>query len=415
MPEPIGTTVLIDTFDRIVDSRIAQASIRNRMQQGISRFIDKNSDILYTLNMSDRYSFSDRDRAVIYDACGLTERMITDAIRQSEINKTNKIQTNPFYHACMLVARGLLKINDKNTAHLVVTYMSMMMYVSAHRGRWQTKPNKAVMEYTLAHLDRGFKITQMSSIAEFIKDNADTTFDTYETWIYNPPSAPPPIVERKVGASKKMVEVIPGADLEMANIIYQFWSRLKRKLILIAQVFYKNKEAGLYLNYDSSVHNEKELRLIDNDSFAMDRIANTVYTKLINHQFKQQWLKMSITQSAVSYPKLSNLFDDIIQEDDDEKLRLFILAILEYFVTISGNPIDKISTPKFIQVINAGYGSAATSEQMQLIKDTLEFWVNTYMVRYGRANYGRTASIAYKKSLLMTIVYIINYEAKLMG
>ena len=50
---------------------------------------------------------------------------------------------------------------------------------------------------------------------------------------------------------------------------------------------------------------------------------------------------------------------------------------------------------------------------MKLIKDTLDYWMKTHMVKYGRQNYGKTAGIAYKKSILMTLVYIINYEAKL--
>ena len=64
--------------------------------------------------------------------------------------------------------------------------------------------------------------------------------------------------------------------------------------------------------------------------------------------------------------------------------------------------------------MSTAYGSGTNQEPVKSIKDTLEIWVTENSVRYGRSAYGRTASIAYKKSLFMTIVYIVNYEAKLM-
>lgn len=414
------STLLRDTFAPIVEKRLSQSSIRNRMRQAIGAYIDRNSDILYTLNMADRYSFSSKDRDVIYEAMGITESDVAAvAAKSPDVFDANKIKSNPFYIACMITISVLLKLNLKDDAKLVATYMSLPMYVSAHSGSWPSKPNKNIMNYTLANLDRGFRITQVKSIYEFIMDNAVTALETYEAWLYTPPDKPKPVAERKVAknsSKKMMVTIEPCSDFEICNIIDQFWSRLKQKIIKIAQEFYKNKASGRYLNYDSESTSPQDYRVMDNDSFALDRIASTVYGKLINHQFKSQWLKLAVTQSGnISYQKLVNLFDDIIQEDDDEELRKLILSILEYFVLVAGNPIDKIATPRFISVVVAGFGSAANSDQMKTIKAQLEAWVDRHAMKYGRQNYGRTAAIGYRKCILLTLVYIINYEAKLMG
>ena len=414
MPE--ATTMMRDRFCPVIERRLSQSSIRQRMMHGIGAFVDKYSNILYSMNMADRYSFSAKDRDVIYDAAGISEREIADAIKASPyIYDDNKTQSNPFYNMCMLVIRVLMKLKYDNEALYVATYMQLQMYVSIHSGRWQSRPNKNIMDYTLATLDKSYRITQVSSIFEFIMDNAKTVLDTYGDWIYTPPNKPLPKTERKVGSGRKtMITIDPGSDAENALIIGQFWNRLKQKVIKIAQEFYVNQKSGRYLNYDTEVHNAEEIRSLDNDSYALDRIASTVYGKLINHQFKQQWLKMSITQSAVSYSKLSTLFDDIIDNDDEERLRKVIQGMLEYFTIISGYPIDQIGTSKFISVMSTAYGSGTNQEPVKSIKDTLEIWVTENSVRYGRSAYGRTASIAYKKSLFMTIVYIVNYEAKLM-
>lgn len=416
------STLIRDTFAPLAEKRLSQAPIRNKMRNAIGAYIDRNSDILYTLNMSDRYSFSAKDKDVIYEAIGTTEDEVAAvAAKSPDVYDANKIKSNPFYIACMVTLSVLLKLNLEDDAKLVATYVSLPMYVSAHSGSWPSKPNKNIMNYTLANLDRGFRITQVKSIYEFIMDNAVTALETYAPWLYTPPNKPKPTAERKVSKSsskKVMVTIEPCSDYEICNIIDQFWSRLKQKIIKIAQEFYKNKASGKYLNYDSESTNPNDFRIMDNDSFALDRIASTVYSKLINHQFKAQWLKLAVTQSnqsTVSYTKLVNLFDDIIQEDDNEELRKLILSILEYFVLVAGNPIDKIPTPRFISVVLAGFGSAANSDQMKAIKAQLETWIDKHMTKYGRQNYGRTASIAYRKALLLTIVYIINYEAKLMG
>ena len=204
-----------------------------------------------------------------------------------------------------------------------------------------------------------------------------------------------------------------GSDDEIRRVVDAFFTRIKQKLNKIAQEFYKNHKSGRYLNYDSDSYDQDNYRVMDNDSYAMDRLSGAVYMKLINHQFKTQWLKMSITQSSVSLTKLINLFDDVIQNDEDERLRKVILSMVEYFCTVMGNPIDQVSNSKFISVLSSGYSSAAKSEQMIYIKESLDKWLNENSVRYGRGQYGKTAAIAYKKSVYMSLVYIINYEAKL--
>lgn len=386
----------------------------NRLKMGIGSFIDKYSYILYTFDFCSRWSFSENDKGVVYDAISITEPELERAIRASkDIPNASKIKSNPFYVACMLLVRGLLKRGDEQMSLLVMVYASMPMYLSAHYGRWHIIPNRNIMDYTIAHLDKGFGITKMRSLYEFIFDNAKTTFDTYRKWLYSDEVITAVRVEKKHSTKKTEQIVNPGSDAEIARIIDQLFIRIKQKLTNIASEFYDNQKSGRYLNYDSESYDPENYREVDNDSYAMDRLASKVYNKLINHQFKAQWLKMSITQTSVSLPKLTALFDDIIENDDDESLRKLILATIEYFCMVGGNPVDKVSTGTFVTTLLSGYTSASGAQQMTTIKSILDRWLEENSTRYGKARYGKTAAVAYKKSIFTTILYIINYEAKL--
>ena len=409
--------MLKDQFGPRIDANMKNPTVRNRMRNGIGSFVDRNSRILYTLDFCNRWSFGTKERQVIYDAAGVTENEMVAAIKASKyISNLNAIQSNPFYITCMLVCRSLYALKADDDALLVATYMSLQMYTSAHYGRWNKIPNKNIMDYTIANLDKSFLVTQMNSVYEFVFDNAKTTMSTYKDWVYAPPGQQVKTQRVITGTkTKRTVIVDSGSDSELARVVDAMFTRIKQKLINIAQEFYKNHKSGKYLNYDSDLHDEENYRVMDNDSYAMDRIAGAVYLKLINHQFKSQWLKLSITQSAVSLSKLTTLFDDIIQNDEDEELRKIVLAMIEYYCSVLGNPIDALSSTRFISAMSSGYSAYAKSEQMVYIKQVLDKWVEQNQTRYGRGRYGRTAAIAYKKSLYMTLVYIINYEAKLMG
>ena len=56
--------------------------------------------------------------------------------------------------------RGVIDFAE--TTQMVLTYMSLMMYTSMHKGFFEYEANKQVMDYTIAHLDNTFLIRQLS-------------------------------------------------------------------------------------------------------------------------------------------------------------------------------------------------------------------------------------------------------------
>lgn len=359
------------------------------LQNGILRYIDKNSNVLYTFDLSTRISFSDYDRGIVYEACGLTESQVEAEVAKSKvINKTNKLHKNPFYITCALAIGQRLRAKKMDDAKMLSSYVSLMMYTSAHYGFAEYGANKNIMDYTIAHLDNSYRIRQMKSLFAFLQDNAFTWLNTYKD------------------------RLIRGDDADLTYVVDALWTRIKGKLRKIFNAYYDNHKSGRYLNYDSDSAEEGNFHQMDNNSYMIDRLANKVYIKLINHQFDDRFVKYSLTRSDTSYQKLKKIIDDIIADDSDNDVRKVISAILEYYTTHSQNSIETVARGEFISFMNAAYGSNTEVDQMVYIKSTLERWLTENMYKYGKSNYGKTAKQQYKKSLFMFFTFVINYEAK---
>lgn len=377
-----------DAIESQVTAALTPAAIKT-LNSSIMAYVDRNSEILMTLDLSQRYSFGDNDREVVYQAIGVTEDLMNEKIRESKfINKSNRNNNNPFYASCVIAMSHLLKQKKEKDAKMVMVYMSLMMYTSIHKGLFKYGANKQIMDYTLANLDNSYKIRNMASLFTFITDNSDVAFETYQ---------------------KRIAKC---DDTDITYVTDALWTRLKGKMKKIANAYYKNHESGNYLNADSDVINDTEFREIDNNSFMVDRLANKVYLRLLNHQFDDRFLKYSITRSDVSYQKLKNLIDDIISDDENNTVRDYLVSCIEYYISMSGRGFDYIGRGDFITYMKSAYASNTDMQQMIHMKSTLDMWLDEHMVVIGRSNYGKTARLGYKKALYMFFVFIINHEAK---
>lgn len=374
--------------DRIAKSVTPQTLTKTK--RAIMEYIDRNSNILLTLDMSKLFSFADKDRKVIYDFIGVEENEIEKQIRLSkDIYNGNTVQNEPFYYATMLAVNRMLADGMKDDdCILILDYMSFMMYLSAHKGSFKYAPNKEIMDYTLSHLDKSFKIRSMPSIFAFIDDNTRVAYETYKA------------------------RIVRGTDKDLCDVIDAFFTRIKGKVHKIAEAWYDNWKNGRYLNSDSDNFSEEDYHEMDNNSYAIERLASKVHLKLIDRRFDRRYLKYSISSRDVSLQKLSNLLEDILLGDEDNTVKKFISSIIEYYLLTSGKPFEYLGKGDFITYMKSAYGSNTTVAQMVLIKKILDMWVDEYMTTSGKNRYGKTAKAAYKKSLYMFFIFIINEEAK---
>ena len=228
----------------------------------------------------------------------------------------------------------------------------------------------------------------MPSIYAFLEDNTRTAFNTYK--------------DRFIRCS----------DIDIKDLADAFFTRIKGKIVKIARAWYDNWEHGRYLNADSDSFDEDDYHEMDNNSYAIARLASKVHLKLIDRRFDRRFLKYAITSSDTSLQKLTNLLEDVLQNDEDNNVKKFITALVEYYLLTSGKGYEYIGKGDFITYMKSAYASNTTVPQMVLAKNILDEWVDEHMVTSGRSRYGKTAKAGYKKSLYMFFIFIINQEAK---
>ena len=371
-----------------IKKNLTKNEIANLMKS-IAGYVDRNAEVLMDMNLAERYSFGDSDREIIYKAIGISEEQIAVEIKNSkQIYSGNKIQSNPFYCASFLAMHVLYTMKMEKEAKQIMTYISLMMYTSCHKGFFKYRVNPQIMDYTIAHLDASFKIRSMPSLYAWLDDNAITAYETY--------------TDRLKRAD----------DSDITWVINALWDRVKGKMRKISNAYYENWKSGNYLNRDEDSQSSEDYHEMDNNSFAVDSLANKVYIKLINHQFDDRFLKYAITRSDTSYQKFKNLVDDLIEDDADNEVKKFIAAMIEYYLIMSGRGFEYIPRGEFISYMKSAYASNTEIQQMVYMKTTLENWISEHMVSVGRQNYGKTARLGYKKSLYMFFVFVINHEAK---
>lgn len=381
--------MLKDVFGERISKSITPEKTK-AFENYVTTYIDQNSEILLTFDMSQRYSFSDKEREAVYALSSVSEAEMAAAIKKSKtIHSNNKIQSNPFYLLSMLVSRAYLAKKDEKHALQLLVYISLQMYTSSHKGAFKYNANKAAMDYTIAHLTQSFRMTNMTSLFAFIEDNATVAFNTYKSRILN------------------------GTDKDLVDVVDALWTRIKAKILRIANQYYKNYSSGKYLYADTESYSEEDYRELDNDSFMIDRLTNKVYLKLINHQYEDRLIKYAITRSDVSYQKVKNIIEDIIDSNDDKSCQKLISSIIEYFVYQSGKTPDYIAKGDFIAFMKSAYGSNTTMEQMATVKNIIEIWLDENASKYGRAVYNRSAKLEYRKVIYMFFVFLINNEAKI--
>lgn len=379
--------MLKDEFGAIIDKNM----IANKAQyiRGVSRYIDRNSNIFYTMDFSKRNSFSDSDRAVLYDAIGVDPNKAKASVAKVKcFTNIYRTTANVFYCMTILAMSALIRAKDEKTAILAANYMTLNMYTILNFSYFKYGANKNIMDFTIANLDNSYKVRNMSSLFEWINDNTETWYAKYKD------------------------RIIRCEDTDIKWVVDAIQDRINGKLRKIANAYYKNHESGNYLNYDSDSIDQDDYHIMDNDSYAIDRLSTKVYLKLINHRFDSRFIKYAITRSDTSYTKLANLIDDVLTDDEDSEVRKVVSALIEYYVLSSKKPPDTIGKGEFVSYMKSAYASNTTIPQLEYVKKTIDKWLDENMYKYGRSKYANTAKLQYRKSFYMFLIFVINYEAK---
>lgn len=357
----------------------------------ILQYIDTNSLYLSTANIHTKPRFNDGDRDVIYAAIQILEEEIEDFMDESPTFDTKRIvSSKPFYVACMAVSNHCLKRKKPavETCKMVLTYMSLMMYVLIHHKYVEYSANPDVMNYTINNLDDSFSIKKLGTVYAMLEDNIVTCMATYNNQIKR------------------------GSDDDIQKFIAAVHTRINSKLKNIFNKYYDNKAAGASISYSSDAATAENFELQNNETYAIIALTDKVNNALIAQRISNNAITLASLKGDISRSTADHLIKDIINEDEDRKVHEFIGAICEFYVYHLGHSVNDIARGKFIDDMTSAYASNTTATQMNIIKTILDGWLVEHANKYGKARYGKTAQASYKKFIFMFFIFTINIHAK---
>ena len=381
---------LLNKLYPTVEGNLSNLNNVKKLIKAIQKYADSHSDILNSVDMSQRLIFSDKDKNVIYEVTGLEPSLIAKAVKESPVIKSTwRIATNPFYISCLLAARFFELNKKKPEMNAVIVYMSYVLYTSSHKSSFPYVPNKQIMDYTMNNLSNRYLIKQVGTIQGMIEHT---------------------VINAINGRYEKDLQDC--SDIYIKDILSALETRMSSVIKYIASEYYKNHDSGAYLFHEEDSEDENNYHISDNISYKIDRIVNLVSASIISEGFDYSTcIKRAINLNpGASSKKLEPMLRTIIQ-DDMESIKPMISDMLTLFIYKStvGNTINDLRTSKFISESLQIYKSNSQDEITTRIKDRLKKWIEITSSKYGRnfISKGKTSLDTYRRSIYTCFVFKI--------
>jgi len=356
----------------------------------IKKYADSHSDILLSVDMSQRLMFSENDKNLMYEVTGLEQSLISKTAKSSPVIKSTwVIATNPFYISCLLTARFFELKNKKAEMEAVIVYMSYILYSSSHRSSFPYVPNKQIMDYTMNNLSNRYLIKQVGTIQGMIEHT---------------------VINAINGRYEK--DLRDCSDIYIKDILSALETRMSSVIKYIAAEYYKNHKSGEYLFHEEDSEDENNYHLSDNISYKIDRIVNLVSSSVISEGFDYSTcVRRAINlNSGASNKKLEPMLRTII-DDDMEEIKPMISDILTLFIYkgTPGNNINDVNTMRFVSEALQIYKSNSQDEVTTRLKVRLKHWIDITAEKYGRnfISKGKTSLDTYRRAIYTCFIFKI--------
>ncbi|NNV04748.1 hypothetical protein, partial [Brevibacillus sp. MCWH] len=110
----------------------------------------------------------------------------------------------------------------------------------------------------------------------------------------------------------------------------------------ISVEFYKNHQNSMYLNTEQDNFDEENYRESDSNSYAVERVTNTVVLKLIVDGPDTKVINTAAKFCQVSVNELRNYVNTILTNENREKIRELTESILFLYLFDSQNTVRDI-------------------------------------------------------------------------
>lgn len=287
----------------------------------LSKYINKNSDILYSNMPSKQLYFTQEDSDNYFSAIGVNIGEITKAISHTYYSDISNF--NPRYAkdettvALICTVRYYLLHNMKKELELALinTAFSGKYYPSIWYSSFPVAaPQEHVMEYVITHMTTNkFDIVREGSVMGAVKSVAQTWVNSYKDRFKD------------------------FHDDDVVYIIQQLHNRLKSFMNNIASLYYeayKNKD--MYITYDSDDVSEDNYHLADSDSLIIDRYVSATMNYINSHGINYKACKRA-SNDLVKFDELKGIIDMLTRNNDNTiMIKEYITLLLTCYYMDTG-------------------------------------------------------------------------------
>ena len=386
-----STYVFENIFPRISKSLDNPSNIRG-IQDFYSRVLNNNAE---ALSMSVPYKslfVSYKDELKYYDCIGINDKEIYQVISNSEHipNDTWHTVKNPMYMSLIIVAIYFYrKKNDKMFNQTMIIW-SIYFYKSIKGNYFKAKKTGEnalrCMLYTLNRLSYKNDLKKYKTIQNTIIKKTDGFINN---WFVGRPS------DLKGDIT----------DHILCRMIEDNYGRYNKLIKNFASEFYKDLEAGNYMNVDQDIDNEDEYIESDNVSFMVEKNTQKVMNKFILSTYPNGKImeQVCMREPDCSMNNLRNMVN-YIYNDHERDFEKLVRVIIQVYLFDKKKKIEDLKTFDFEKEMREYYKKQNISDKnLQELKDAVDKIFKNSNIKTTRS---ATINACKRAFYLYTVIYI---------
>ena len=436
----------------------------------VQRWRIMKSSELSTRNVGQRIIFTDNIVDGFFTVLGIPKDRITQIIKSSKYIKPSwEVSAKPFHNLLVNMVFfyfnhtvGIPKYNeipyDSIKDNLVVfphdwcnLFLVYKYFTSLQFRQFRHGADDAVMEYTLANMNKKYDIVKAESLMEILDEKSFTNLLYYQGYkrILVPGTTDKYQIKTSPGDKFKFNVFTDENIVDYANYL---WSRLSDFIVNVARVYYANHASGnaSQLEMREIENEEGKKSLVQQTSISNDIVSIT--KKIILHMSKDANVDASLLMQAkklcnnIGYKVMYDILDSIrtgerdylINESKKNNKKIskkvgkkalkaidvntdfnilensspgsaLVLNIISYYIVSKNKPIRAIHSSNFImELLNVYSVSNVKDTYIIKIKDIL----NDLLMKYKKELYTTQISNAQNSMRKCVYIYYVLYISK---
>lgn len=373
MKDPANREKLLDFVGGFVNDHIRELSTSGPVHMFI--FGDKQTDFLY--------EFTNTTKEEIL---ALFEKVIVETYGDKlSLPLVGLVKNAPHKLLVTALIVDALQSNYDDIAQCCIYIMGFADYPMVYRSSWKIGVNEEVMNYTIEHLQKKFKIKAktLNNLLALIYYDMNKVFELCDE------------------------HLIVGADNSYVDYIYRARNQMKNTFQKIAEQYYANQKINA-TQYTVKDQNEEGI-MLDQEGITsiMGNVVENVYTKLVTRGINKNLIKVAAdSKGEISEAMLLGYVTRIL-DNKNNKIYEFIESLVMAF--FDKNPTATSLSYGFLNFAFGLYTSINRSKNpiYENITKIMDMWM--FKILDIRKDYNRDATIInYRVAIYRYFIMLIN-------